>query len=400
MVLSFGRIFASLHTKVICGFRPSKFKLLKQQNFMKKVLFFLFTILCLYSCAPKDYSIEGSVADKALNGKKIFIKERINREWTVVDSASIADRKFSFKGVIDSVRIVYLAYEYPVGNKVRQAFVFENGKLTASIDTTGFMIIKGTPQNDLLQSYQDEKNIFYQKADKFLATTQDGVKTKEQALALSKDQEKLNKEEVSIDKKFATEHVNTLVGTHVFVNSFYGMTIAEKETIINLMNTETKDIKRMQEIMEDLEIEKKVAVGSQFTDFGLPSIKGDTINLSDLVGKTDYVLVDFWASWCGTCMHLLPELKTLYKNYKGPGFEILGVSLDDSREAWTGTVSAKQMDWQQVSDLKGWKCAGSRIYAVNSIPTTVLIDKTGKVVGRNLSIPEIENLLRGKALKK
>jgi hypothetical protein len=99
-------------------------------------------------------------------------------------------------------------------------------------------------------------------------------------------------------------------------------------------------------------------------------------------------------------MHFLPELKTLYKNYKGTRFEILGVSLDDSREAWTGTVSAKQMDWEQVSDLKGWKCAGSRIYAVNSIPNTVLIDKSGKIVGRNLSIPEIENLLREKALKK
>jgi len=166
------------------------------------------------------------------------------------------------------------------------------------------------------------------------------------------------------------------------------------------MNTETKSIKRMQEIMEDLEIDKKVAVGSQFHDFALPTIKGDTINLSNLVGKTDYVLIDFWASWCGPCMHFLPELKTLYKNYKGTSFEILGVSLDNSREAWLGTVSAKQMEWVQVSDLKGWKCAGSIIYAVNSIPNTVLIDKSGKIVGRNLSIPEIENLLREKALKK
>jgi peroxiredoxin len=244
-----------------------------------------------------------------------------------------------------------------------------------------------------------KKMFFTKKYDAFLAANQDSMKTK-QALDLSKEQEKLKQEEVDIDKKFATEHVNTLVGTHVFVSSFYGMTTAEKESIINLMNAETKGMKCIQEIVEDIQVEKKVAVGSQFTDFGLPSIKGDAIKLSDLVGKTDYVLVDFWASWCGPCMHFLPELKTLYKNSTGTRFEILGVSLDDSREAWIGEVSAKQMDWKQVSDLKGWKCAGSRIYVVNSIPSTVLIDRSGKIVGRNLSILEIENLLREKALKK
>jgi peroxiredoxin/23S rRNA maturation mini-RNase III len=367
---------------------------------MKKVLFFLFISLCLYSCSPTDFNIEGLVADKALNGTKIFIKERINRDWKVIDSTVVQDGKFSFKGKVDSTRIAYLAYEYPVGNKVRQAFVFENGNITASIDSSGFVIVKGTTQNNLLQTYQDEKNSFYKRSDKFITDNQDSVKTKEQAIALAKKQAELVREEVNIDKKFVTEHINTLVGTHVFVNSFYGMSTSEKEAIIALMNVETKKVKRIQEIIDEIKIEKKVAVGNQFTDFGLPSIKGDTIKLSDLVGKTDYVLIDFWASWCGPCMHFLPELKSLYTNYKGARFEILGVSLDDSRDAWTGTVQAKQMEWKQVSDLKGWKCEGSGIYAVSSIPCTVLIDKTGKIVGQNLSIPEIENLLLKKAVKK
>ena len=367
---------------------------------MKKVVFALLTVLCLYSCGAKQFGIEGTVADKGMNGKTIYIKERINREWKVLDSTIIKDGKFSFKGVADSVKIAYLAFVYPEGNKVRQAFVLENGKLTAVVDSTGFIVLKGTAQNDLLQTYQDAKNVFNKKADAFYKANNDTVKSKEQELAFAKGESELTKEEVSIDKTFATDNVNTLVGTHVFMNSFYAMTIAEKEAIISLMNVETKNTKRIQEIIADVATEKSVAVGSRFADIKLPTVSGDTLALSSLVGKTDFVLIDFWASWCGPCMHFLPDLKSFYSKHKGTQLEILGVSLDDNKEAWTGTISAKQMIWKQVSDLKGWKCEGSRTYAVNSIPATVLIDKTGKIVGRNLSIPEMDKLMADKGIKK
>jgi len=258
------------------------------------------------------------------------------------------------------------------------------------------MEVKGTAQNDLLLSYQNEKNVFNKKVEAFYKANSDTAKTKDQEFAFAKEEEKLNKEEVSIDMKFATDNVNTLIGSHVFMNSFYNMSIAEKESIVALMNAETKKIQRIQEIIADIETEKSVAVGSQFADIKLPSINGDSIALSNLVGKTDFVLIDFWASWCGPCMHFLPELKAFYAKHKGTKFEILGVSLDDDRAAWVNTVQTRQMVWKQVSDLKGWKCAGSRIYAVNSIPATVLIDKTGKIVGRNLSISEMEKLLSEK----
>jgi len=367
---------------------------------MKKILLILFVALCVWSCKNSDFTINGTVDNKALNGKSIFIKERVNREWIVLDSAVIENGKFSFKGVADTAKIAYLAYVYPTNNKVRQAFILENGKITAVIDTTGFMVIKGTEQNNVFQIYQDEKNALNMKVETFNKTHKDIVKTPEQEMAFAKELEKLNQEEVSIDKKFATEHVNTLVGTHVFMNSFYGMNLAEKEAIIGLMNVETKNVKRIQEIMADMEVEKKVAVGQQFTDFKLPTLTDGTLALSDLVGKTDYVLVDFWASWCGPCMQFLPELQAFYAKYKGTKLEILGVSLDDSKEALIGAVSAHKIEWKLVSDLKGWKCEGSRAYAVNSIPSTVLIDKSGKIAGKNLSIPNMEKFLNEKGDKK
>lgn len=363
---------------------------------MKRIISVLFIALYICSCSTTDYKIEGSVEDKSLNGTKIYIKERINREWISIDSTIIDNEKFTFKGVFDSTRIVYLAYEFPKENKVRQAFVLENGKLTAAIDSTGFMYIRGTTQNNLLQSYQDEKKTLYKKIGKFSESNNDSLKTPEQKLAFEQAMDKLNLEETSIDIKYATENVNTIVGTYIFTNTFYGMSTAEKEAIVALMNAETKSIARIKEIIADLETEKRVAVGSQFTDFRLPGLVGDSIALSDLVGKTDYVLVDFWASWCGPCINSLPELKSLYNIHKGSRLEILSVSLDEDRALWSGAVASHQLVWKHVSDLKGWKCEGSRLYAVNSIPATVLIDKSGKIVGRNLSIHKIGNLLSGK----
>ena len=367
---------------------------------MKKTVLFILVVLFISSCKNSTFTIHGSVENKELNGKTILIKERINRVWKTIDSTTIENLNFAFKGTCDTARIVYLTYEYPSTNKVRQAFVLENGNITAVIDTTGFMLINGTKQNDLLQSYQNEKNVFNKKSEAFYKLHKDSIKTPEQEMSFSKEMDKLNQEEVNIDKKFDTEHVNSLVGTFVFMNSFYGLTLLEKEAIVNLMNSETKNIKRIQEIIADIEVEKKVAVGNMFTDFKLPGINGNLVALSDLVGKTDFVLVDFWASWCGPCMKFLPELQSFYSKYKGTNLEILGVSLDDNKEAWTSTVAVHKITWKLVSDLKGWKCEGSRAYAVNSIPSTVLIDKSGKIVGKNLSIVEMEKLILEKGAKK
>ena len=209
---------------------------------MKKILLLLLVGLCISSCKNSTFTIHGSVDNKNLNVKTILIRERINREWKTIDSTKIESQNFAFKGICDSAKIVYLVYEYPATNKVRQAFVLENGNITASIDTAGFMIFNGTSQNDLLQTYQDEKNTFNKKSEAIYKTQKDFIKTPELEMAFSKGIEKLNQEEVNIDKKFATDHVNTLVGTFVFMNSFYGLSIAEKEALMNLMNPETNGL--------------------------------------------------------------------------------------------------------------------------------------------------------------
>lgn len=126
----------------------------------------------------------------------------------------------------------------------------------------------------------------------------------------------------------------------------------------------------------------EVKVGDVAPDFQLKNPQGELISLSSLRGQ--FVLIDFWASWCGPCRQENPEMVTLYRDYNKLGFEILGVSLDDDKERWTSAIAKDGMDWLHVSDLRGWKSAAGKLYSVEAIPHTVLLDKEGKVIAVGL----------------
>ena len=132
---------------------------------------------------------------------------------------------------------------------------------------------------------------------------------------------------------------------------------------------------------------------NQFTHFDMMGADGKMHNTSDYVGKGNYVLVDFWASWCGPCRAEMPHVKKAYEAFKDKGFDILGVSLDNKEEAWKGAIKQMELNWNHVSDLKGWKCEGAVMYGVRSIPYTMLIGPDGSVVATNLRGQALYNKL-------
>ena len=114
------------------------------------------------------------------------------------------------------------------------------------------------------------------------------------------------------------------------------------------------------------------------------------MKLSDYVGKGKVVLIDFWASWCGPCRREMPNLVEAYKQYKDKNFEIVGVSLDRDLEAWKKGIADLNITWPQMSDLKYWDCEGAKLYAVSSIPHTLLVDAEGTIVARGLHGEELQ----------
>ena len=129
--------------------------------------------------------------------------------------------------------------------------------------------------------------------------------------------------------------------------------------------------------------------GSKFIDFTVPALDGKQVKLADVVAKNKITMVDFWASWCGPCRMEMPNVVEAYKQFHNKGLEIVGDSLDESKEDWETAVKDMGMNWIQTSDLKGWECEAARLYGVRGIPACVLINQKGEIVGRDLRAEEL-----------
>ncbi len=155
-----------------------------------------------------------------------------------------------------------------------------------------------------------------------------------------------------------------------------------------LLNDEVNKMLTMQRKIQ----EGGVAIGAQAPEIKLPDQNGNIISLSSLRGK--FVLIDFWASWCGPCRAENPNVVKVYKQYKNKNFEIFGVSLDRDKVSWMDAIKKDGLEWTHVSDLKFWNSEVVPLYAIDGIPATYLIDREGKVIAKNLRGAALEEKLR------
>ncbi len=140
--------------------------------------------------------------------------------------------------------------------------------------------------------------------------------------------------------------------------------------------------------------QKMELIGQPFIDLEEADMDGVMHRLSDYCGQGNYVLVDFWASWCGPCMAEMPNVKANYEKYHAKGFQIVGLSFDQKAEAWKKAVRDKELSWTHLSDLKGWQTVAASTYNINSIPSSLLVDPNGIVVARDLRGEKLGEKLR------
>ncbi len=164
------------------------------------------------------------------------------------------------------------------------------------------------------------------------------------------------------------------------------------DELISDLNEKYPDTKMIQVMAHQLDEMRALSIGQLAPEITLPDPEGNLVNLSDLRGK--YVLIDFWAAWCRPCRQENPNVVKLYNKYNDKGFEVFGVSLDRTKDAWVNAIAEDQLTWTHVSDLKYFNSAAAALYQINAIPATYMLDPEGKIIAKDLRGAGLENKLK------
>ncbi len=349
---------------------------------MKKLVYLLAAgSMAFVACQNSpSYKITGTVED-ITDGDTVYLQEYKGGDLVKLDSAIVKSGTFVFTGKQDTTVNRYITY-MKGDKRYFTDFFLENGNINVNLGKESK--VSGTQDNDTYQKFKDdfmalskEMNEMYQKAQR------DTSLSEEQVEAIMAEIEK--KDSIGMDMVYQTIEANITNPVGVYLlPSYAGAFDLDKQKALVEKVPAALNNERINKLKAHIETSEKTAVGQKYIDFSMQTPEGETVSLSSLIGKNKYTLIDFWASWCGPCRKEMPNVVAAYNEFKNKGFGIVGVSLDENAEQWKGAIKALGMTWPQMSDLQGWNNAGAKLYGVNSIPATVLVDQDGTIIARNL----------------
>lgn len=289
------------------------------------------------------------------DAKKVYLQRYYNKMFFVIDSATISQGRFSFSTELEIPELYGIALDTTLISPL-YVFVDSRNDLTVHLDTASRnSTVNGSAATDLYKKYQQ------------------------------------NARNTNIEE-FIKAQPSSIVAAFVLYRYFSpSLTADEVVKYTNLLDKSlsgTQYVKLLKELPAAL---RNTDIGKQAPDFQLPNPEGKLVKLSDNLGK--YLLVDFWAAWCGPCRRENPNIVRVYNKYKDKGFGVFGVSLDSKKEAWVKAIQKDGLDWPQVSDLLFWDSGPAKLYGIRGIPGNVLLDPSGKIIARNLRGEDLEKKL-------
>ena len=335
-----------------------------------------------------NYSVSGTSAD---NGTKAYLIDKLTEQS--IDSVVVADGQFTFSGTADKDALMSVK----VGKSGWEIQFFNDGTPVAvnMNDST----LTGSPLNERLARYDVEG---YMPMRNFRAKT---AKMTEEEILANQDQlmDEMNEAidaVTAMANRIFQEERNTLIPV-AFAQLYFMDNGVEAYDELVKQQVVFASHPYLKKAQEDIVMATKpkgspktAFIGQQFTDMEMPDPDGKMHKVSELVGEGKYVLVDFWASWCGPCRAEMPNVLEAYNKYHANGFEVIGVSFDSNKGAWVKAVGQLKMPWLQISALKGFDCVAASIYKIDAIPDNILIDPQGKIIDRALRAKSLHNRLQ------
>lgn len=337
---------------------------------MKKLVLIVAALAAICSCtADKKYTVKGQFKD--CKSDSVWLVE--SKSGNVLASAPVNEGGFVLSGEIDfPVMARITTSRFGIGQTCD--LVVEPGDMEMAVEHDSLYLMGGTKANEGISNL---KKTVFEINERIKAN--DGA-ADNSIIAMIEDYENSLKSSLkdNLDNFFGLILVQSLAdpedpeSTRIFLDKFPE----------NLKKTQ-----EWQELNENVEKLMSFGVGKPYLDFTQNDADGNPVTASNVIAesRTRYVLIDFWASWCGPCMSELPYLKEAYAQYSPKGFEIIGVSLDQERESWIDAIKENEMNWIHVSDLNYWNNEVARLYNINSIPANFLVDcETGIILAKGL----------------
>ena len=369
---------------------------------MKKLLIRFISLsflILLGSCGSQENQFELIGKADVADGTKIYVLQADqNNQPYIKDSTTVQSNNFKFKGISSTPQISYIQVEGVNGYVLA---ILENGDIKADLfkDSISKSKVYGTKSNDDFIKYKSETKLLVDDMNNISYEAQDAIMTGDVSTAMELEKEYNSKErEVMLyEWDFIIDNLDSYMSA-LLLEVFMIENKVNKDSIIDVYESFSNRIKvsDVGKNIADLlsQYENPIEVGETAPDFTAPSINGSNVTLSEEVSKNNVTLLDFWAAWCRPCRVENPNLVRLYKSYNKDGFDIIGVSLDRTKEQWEQAVEDDNLLWTQVSNLNFWNDPIARRYSIRAIPQSFLIDKQGVVIGKNLRGNDLEESIK------